>query len=110
MQLQDARTLVIRDMVYDGEGPDAYFYAGVRGPRNAISEKTGVKVPYPTGDPTAILPEFKAASNGAEVTLDLPVDVVGVRWLSVWCNDFGVDFGSLKFPKKATLAAMLAKA
>merc|ERR1711892_290064 len=49
-------------------------------------------------------PILKAASNEA-VTLILPenMKVSDIKWLSVWCRKFAVDFGNLMFPVDVTL-------
>ena len=38
---------------------------------------------------------------GERLFINLPADadVCEVKWLSVWCEVFGISFGELKFPK-----------
>ena len=49
-------------------------------------------------DPS-ILP-LPAFSGTEEILLKLPdtVTVADLRWLSVWCRAFSLDFGHVKFP------------
>ena len=59
------------------------------------------KVNFPTiqyKDPS-ILP-LPAFSGTEEIILKLPENaiVANLRWLSLWCRAFSVDFGHVKFP------------
>ncbi|XP_023290274.1 protein Skeletor, isoforms B/C [Orussus abietinus] len=88
----DARTLYIKDFTYDGEGPAAYFYAGstkspgiggfrVRDERGT----TEVLKRYRKKDITLTLPEGKTLDN--------------IKWFSVWCDEFSVNFGDVRIPR-----------
>ncbi|TRY69557.1 hypothetical protein TCAL_03793 [Tigriopus californicus] len=90
--------IVIENFQYDGRGPDAYFYVGTRG--QPID--SGVRIPYPKGS-DAILGEY----TGQTINLELPSDVrtSDLRWISVWCRQFGVDFGNLFFDKETNVVA-----
>ena len=39
----------------------------------------------------------RGAYNGQEITLNLPVDANQIKWLSLWCENFKLDFGSVEF-------------
>ncbi len=95
----DDDTLLIKDFTYDGRGPDAFFYVGKEGSRP--SEQYGVIVPYPSSsDRNTTLHEF----NGEDVTLKLPAvyKTSELRWLSVWCRKYSVDFGNVYFPIRSS--------
>ncbi|XP_012528510.1 protein Skeletor, isoforms B/C isoform X2 [Monomorium pharaonis] len=88
----DARTLFIKDFTYDGEGPAAFFYAGnSKGPGNngfRVRDERGttnVLKRYRKKDITLTLPEGKTLNN--------------IKWFSVWCDEFSVNFGDVRIPR-----------
>jgi len=100
----DEKTLMIQNFNYDGAGPDAFFWVGVDGtPANTNEDKTAILAHpfkgknYEYRDSAA--PILGAAANEA-VTLILPenMKVSDIKWLSVWCRKFTVDFGNVMFP------------
>merc|ERR1712117_71363 len=86
----DSKTILIKDFTYDGEGPDAFFLAGTSGKPSRLSGD--VVLPYPF-------------DGSEDVVLNLPsgVSVQDLRWLSVWCRDYQIDFGHLTFPHNLVL-------
>jgi hypothetical protein len=98
------RRLRIEDLRYDGDGPDAFFWVGTAGEGpSAEAQETGRTslLPHPfTGafyeyaDPEA--PQL-GVFTGQTVTLTLPpdIDVDDLKWISVWCRRFNVNFGEL---------------
>ena len=93
--------IFIKGFTYDGTGPDAFFFVGESGTPNRL----GTIVSYPDNgkcyeynDPS--VPLLTQAYYGNDITLTLPcaLDVTKVKWLSVWCRAFSMDFGSLIFP------------
>ncbi|XP_071441647.1 protein Skeletor, isoforms B/C [Hetaerina americana] len=87
----DSRTLHIRDFTYDGEAPDAFFYAGTtKAPSGSgfrlRDEKGTLNVlgKYKKKHITLTLPEGKTLSN--------------IRWFSVWCREFEVNFADVRIP------------
>ncbi|XP_052869730.1 protein Skeletor, isoforms B/C isoform X3 [Anopheles cruzii] len=102
----DARTLFLKNFNYDGEGPAAYFYVGnTRAPSNKGAHRlrdergrTGVLRKYRNEDITLSLPEGKTLRD--------------IRWFSVWCDDFSVNFGDvqirneLDFPRPTKIAGL----
>ena len=98
--------IFIKDFTYDGTGPDAFFFVGESG----TPSRNGIIVPYPDNgkcydyrDKSA--PLLTRAFTGNDVTLTLPcsLDVTKVKWLSVWCRAFSMDFGSIIFPNNLTV-------
>jgi len=95
--------LFIKNFKYDGGGPDAFFWAGTEG--NRPSGAGGVILPYPyegvhypaSSDDAPILGR---ANGDKDVLLILPdnMTIDDIRWLSVWCRAFGVNFGDVIFP------------
>ncbi|OXU29814.1 hypothetical protein TSAR_013407 [Trichomalopsis sarcophagae] len=88
----DARTLFIKDFTYDGEGPAAYFYAG----HTKIVGNNGFKVRDERGT-TNVLKRYRKK----DITLTLPEGktLANIKWFSVWCDEFAVNFGDVKIPR-----------
>jgi len=100
----DDKTLMVQNFNYDGAGPDAFFWVGVEGsPDNVKNESTTAILAHPFQGKhyeyrNQDAPILGAASNEA-VTLILPehLKVSDLKWLSVWCRKFSVDFGNVIF-------------
>jgi len=101
--------LFIKQFTYDGMGPDAFFWTG----NSSHPSPTGIIIPYPAPkekshspldrNPTTTAPPDTVLGpySGEDVLLRMPhgVKVTDLRWLSVWCRRFTVDFGSVIFPE-----------
>ncbi|KAG5674929.1 hypothetical protein PVAND_004873 [Polypedilum vanderplanki] len=89
----DSRTLFIKSFNYDGEGPAAYFYVGNS---KTPSNQGGFRIRDETGNPGVL----KRYIN-KDITLTLPEGktLKDIRWFSVWCDEFSVDFGNVMIPK-----------
>lgn len=89
----DSRTLFIKGFTYDGEGPAAYFYVGnSRAPTN----QGGVRIRDERGG-NGVLKRYR----NKDITLTLPEGktLLDIKWFSVWCDEFSVDFGSVVITK-----------
>ncbi|XP_048486621.1 protein Skeletor, isoforms B/C isoform X4 [Plutella xylostella] len=88
----DSRTLYIKDFTYDGEGPAAYFYVGtsksISGSGTRLRDERGASAPL-------------RRYRGEPVTLTLPegTSLKDVKWFSVWCDEFSVNFGDVRIPR-----------
>jgi len=98
--LKDEKTIVIKGFTYDGAGPDAFFWAGTSESPSSV----GTILPYPFEgkfydyeDKNA--PILERRFNGEEIVLTLPEDLKAteIKWLSVWCRRFAVNFGDMSF-------------
>ncbi|XP_044743413.1 protein Skeletor, isoforms B/C [Chrysoperla carnea] len=91
----DETTIFIKGFKYDGMGPDAYFWVG-NSPRPSPE---GYIIPYPE-DYVGREPPILRAHNSTDVILRLPMGkrIRDIRWLSVWCRRFTVDFGEVFIP------------
>lgn len=87
----DSRTLFIKGFEYDGQGPDAYFYAGA-----GADYASGFLVPNEKGS-TDVLRSYDG-SKDLVLTLPSGKTLKGVEWISVWCRAFDVNFGEVNFP------------
>lgn len=118
LTVRDDQTFTIRNFVYDGEGPDVFFIVGLRNARSRPNPRDAIPVPYPTTqafpygngpaeprnspvstyrfeDPDIpILGRF----DGQDIDLQLPqgIGVHDVKWISLYCRQFGIDFGHVK--------------
>ncbi|XP_015597232.1 protein Skeletor, isoforms B/C isoform X2 [Cephus cinctus] len=103
----DENTIFIKGFCYDGTGPDAYFWVG------STTQPTpdGFIVPYPDNGTTqqpAVLRDY----DHKDIILKLPLGkrIRDIKWLSIWCRRFTVNFGDvyipsdLEVPKAKTLS------
>ncbi|XP_076067531.1 protein Skeletor, isoforms B/C-like [Oratosquilla oratoria] len=97
----DNLTIYLKDFYYDGEAPDAYFFAGNKestpSSRGFIipNEKFRNDVLGPYKNSNLIL-RFPVTRKGQRSFSD-------IQWISVWCKQFGIDFGHVKIPKNLKL-------
>lgn len=91
----DESTIFIKGFSYDGTGPDAFFWVG----NSQRPSPDGYIVPYPEdfkGRDPPVLNTFK----DQDVILRLPLGkrLRDIKWLSVWCRRFTVNFGDVFIP------------
>jgi len=107
----DEKTLMIKDFTYDGAGPDAFFWVGPEGSPSNVPDETKTKIlAHPYVEPgyyeyrDQSAPILGAAAK-EQITLRLPenMKVGDIKWLSVWCRKFSVDFGNLIIPTDLNL-------
>ena len=122
----DSRTLFIKNFAYDGQGPDAYFYAGESGEPSSkgylianekeskLIRKTfnGNKSFYSTFFTAVCFISYLIEIQGSKdilgayrsknIVLTLPggKTLRNVKWISVWCRAFDVNFGEVTFPDR----------
>ncbi|KAL0134538.1 hypothetical protein PUN28_001371 [Cardiocondyla obscurior] len=91
----DDATIFIKGFCYDGTGPDAYFWVG----NTSQPNPDGYIVPYPETDKDSD-PRVLEAYNYTDIILRLPGGkrIRDIKWLSVWCRRFTVDFGDVFIP------------
>jgi hypothetical protein len=103
--LKDEKTLVIKGFTYDGTAPDAFFWAGT----SQAPSSVGTILPHPF---EGIFYEYEDQNapvlgkyNDEEVVLTLPdnLKATDIKWLSVWCRKFEVNFGDIFFPEDLSL-------
>jgi len=92
----DNITIAVRGFSYDGEAPDAHFFAGNKTPEPS---NRGFIIP---NDKNQI--EVLGPYNRRNFVLHFPVTKKGqrgffdVQWISVWCKKFAIDFGHVPIP------------
>ncbi|XP_076363990.1 protein Skeletor, isoforms B/C-like [Tachypleus tridentatus] len=84
-------TFFIKGFSYDGEGPDAFFWAG----STSTPSEDGFIVPD-ENETKNVLGRY----NNKDIWIKLPngKTIKDLKWLSVWCREFKVNFGSLNIP------------
>ena len=89
-------------------GPDAFFWVGTEGsPSSTNEDKTFILDPsgatYKYRDQSA---PVLGRSEGERIALKMPagMKVGDLKWISVWCRRFTVDFGNLIFPDNLGLS------
>jgi hypothetical protein len=103
----DEKTILIKNFEYDGAGPDAFFWVGTSeapGAAGYILAHPFAGKFYKYDDDSA--PILKGRFDGTEdIKLTLPEDlnVTDLKWFSVWCRQFSVNFGDLIFPENFSL-------
>jgi len=110
---KDANTLVIKNFKYDGAGPDAFFWIGKSGSPAQTDESTTMILAHPyqgknyeyRDSAAPVLRKY----TGETVELSLPESfkMSDIKWFSVWCRKFSVDFGNIMFPENFSLDAEL---
>uniref|UniRef100_A0A2A4J7G6 DM13 domain-containing protein n=1 Tax=Heliothis virescens TaxID=7102 RepID=A0A2A4J7G6_HELVI len=91
----DESTVYVRGFAYDGTGPDAYFWVG----DTPQPSPEGILVPYPE-DYTSRDPPILTAHSNSDILLKLPGGkrLRDIKWISVWCRRFTVNFGDVFIP------------
>ena len=90
-------TIFIKDFSYDGQGQDTFFWIGYETLRPSLQ---GILLPYPddgsSGGPDKVLQHH----HNADIVLRLPagLKVQEMKWLSIWCRRFKVNFGDVVIP------------
>ena len=93
--------LIIKGFTYDGTGPDVFFLVGTQG--SPSDSGTILSYPYKGkhyeyNDENAPTLKEKFSGN-MEIKLVLPpaLTVMNIKWISVWCREFSVNFGDVIF-------------
>jgi len=98
----NSTTVLIKGFNYDGEGPDAFFLGGTHGRPSKSGE---VVMPYPFEGRhfnyrDKNIPILGRFNGNKDVVLHLPpgTTVDQLKWISVWCRDYTVNFGHVNVP------------
>ena len=98
----DSHSLIIRNFTYDGTAPDAFFMAGVTGEAPHAAPDAVLSFPF-NGEhydyQDERLPRLEMFEGEQDVVLTLPpsLPVTRLQWVSVWCRQYGIDFGHVIF-------------
>ncbi|KAG8234227.1 hypothetical protein J437_LFUL007732, partial [Ladona fulva] len=97
----DAQTLLVPNFSYDGEAPDAKFWAG----RGDKPDSQGIRVADENGRLGTPLRRYDRRT----LVLTLPGDltVFDIGHFGVWCEAFAVDFGHVSIPRNLNVPPSL---
>ncbi|XP_005182952.1 protein Skeletor, isoforms B/C isoform X1 [Musca domestica] len=89
----DSRTIFVKKFNYDGEAPAAYFYVGSTGKPSAAG---GTRLRDERGATASLTKRYR----NKDITLTLPegISLKDIKWFSVWCDEFAVNFGDVTIP------------
>ncbi|CAB4068636.1 unnamed protein product [Lepeophtheirus salmonis] len=90
-------SIIIDDFIYDGQGPGVYINVATKGNSRSEYMENRIVVDFPIEDPSPIERRF----DHERLYIDLPpsVKATDVKWLSIWCEIFGISFGDVEFPE-----------
>ncbi|XP_071540414.1 protein Skeletor, isoforms B/C-like isoform X1 [Panulirus ornatus] len=100
----DSRTIHIQGFSYDGNAPDAFFYGG----SSSRPGEDGFIIPDEDG---GMQPLGRYINKDVTLTLPKGKTLQDVRWISVWCRAFAIDFGhvivdkNLDYPRPQKIEA-----
>jgi len=88
----DMKRVHIRNFLYDGAGPDAFFWAGA----TAKPSSNAFIIPDERGTKEVLQPY-----NKKSITMTLPgkKTIKDIKWISVWCRAFSANFGDVFVPE-----------
>ncbi|XP_055849436.1 protein Skeletor, isoforms B/C isoform X2 [Episyrphus balteatus] len=89
----DSRTIFLKNFNYDGEAPAAYFYVGnSKKPTN----EGAFRLRDERGGTSSLIRRYR----NKDITLSLPEGKTlrDIKWFSVWCDEFSVNFGDVSIP------------
>ena len=93
----DSQSLLLRNFTYSGTGPDVFLIGGVSGEPGSSPD---VVFPFPfPGQHLEFdderIEKYPGFDGSRDILLTLPdnIEVSELRWLSVWCRQFGANFG-----------------
>nr|CAH7763715.1 unnamed protein product [Callosobruchus chinensis] len=88
----DAQTLLVPNLSYDGEAPDAKFWVG----QGAKPSPQGIRVPDENGKEA---PLRKYDRKTVVLTLPGDLTIFDIGHFGIWCEQFTVDFGHVQIPQ-----------
>ncbi|XP_072014296.1 uncharacterized protein [Amphiura filiformis] len=92
VHVADERTIIVEGFVYDGRGPDAYFWAG----RTGQPDTTGDIIHIDSFNSPRPLGQY--GSDTKPLILTLPRRITDYTWISVWCRLARASFAEVYIP------------
>ncbi|XP_022080796.1 protein Skeletor, isoforms B/C-like [Acanthaster planci] len=107
VKVLDAKTLRFENLFYDGNGPDAYFWAGT----TSSPTRDGIKLIWKPGMPaTGTNQRLDRSFNGDTIVVTMPdgMTVYDITYVSLWCVLFRSNFGHVTInPNQLNVPAVL---
>ncbi|KAL1477420.1 hypothetical protein MTO96_035753 [Rhipicephalus appendiculatus] len=89
------KTIVITNLIYDGDGPAAFFWASTK---KAVLDDDGEQLPDEHGTTNLL-----KAYHNAKVQLKLPRKITAYKAIGMYCKAFQADFGHVNIMPGFTL-------
>ena len=95
--------LLVEDFRYDGKGFGVYLQVATEGKnrREWIRNRRTIGYPDPEDEGTPLDQAYGTNPDKVDwLALRMPKDinVVDIKWMTVWCDQFGISFGEVRFP------------
>ena len=95
--------LLVEDFDYDGLGFGVYLQVATEGEtiQEWVNNRRTIGYPNPEDKGTPLEQPFGADPEKVDwLVLRMPQDinVVDIKWMTVWCDQFGISFGDVQFP------------
>ena len=94
--------LLVEDFAYDGLGFGVYLQVATEGEtiQEWVNNRRTIGYPDPEDKGTPLEQPFGADPEKVDwLVLRMPQDinVVDIKWMTVWCDQFGISFGDVQF-------------
>ena len=95
--------LLIEDFGYDGKGFGVYFQVATQGKNRKQWLQNRLTIGYPDPEDFGTPLDRAYGLNPDKVdwiVLRMPSDILvqDIKWMTVWCDQFRISFGEVKFP------------
>ncbi len=96
--------LLVEDFAYDGQGFGVYLQVATQGKnrREWIQNRRTIGYPNPEDKGTPLERPYGRNPDKVDwIAIRMPSDinVVDIKWMTVWCDQFGISFGEVQFPQ-----------
>lgn len=96
--------LLIEDFAYDGQGFGVYLQVATQGSnrRQWVQNRRTIGYPDPRDEGTPLERPYGVDPSKVDwLAIRMPedVNVVDIKWMTVWCDQFGISFGEVQFPE-----------
>ncbi|CAK9294787.1 unnamed protein product [Gordionus sp. m RMFG-2023] len=91
--IENEKTICIQNLSYNGQGPDVKIFIGLKNVHQAEPNSSGRTIPDERGRISNL-----RSYNDETIRLKLSgINASQLKWLSIWCEQFAVDFGHVNF-------------
>ena len=96
--------LLVEDFAYDGQGFGVYLQVATEGQtRNEwVRSRKTIGYPDPEDKGTPLSRPYGTDPDKVDwLAIRMPhdINVVDVKWMTVWCEQFSISFGEVQFPE-----------
>ena len=95
--------LLIEDFAYDGQGFGVYLQVATQGEtrREWVANRQTIGYPNPDDFGTPLERPYGLNPDKVDwLAIRMPqgLNVVDIKWMTIWCDQFGISFGEVAFP------------